>query len=214
MGLVDFIKGIGKKNTAPAEPQAAPATPQAAPVEPSAQEVANKLLGLIKSLGLGIDGLSVTYNGNTDTAIIKGQVKSQADKEKIVLIVGNIDHVAQVDDQMTVEVPAPESKFYAVKSGDNLSKIATQQNVSITDLKRWNNLSSNALKIGQNLTLAASSNGLQTTQSAAATFYKVRAGDSLYAIAKRHKVSLKQLQNWNPKIRTALKPGQTLALYL
>ena len=126
MGLFDFIKGIGKKNTAPAEPQAAPATPQTAPVEPSAQEVANKLLGLIKSLGLGIDGLSVTYNGNTDTAIIKGQVKSQADKEKIVLIVGNIDHVAQVDDQMTVEVPAPESKFYTVKSGDNLSKIAKE----------------------------------------------------------------------------------------
>ena len=126
MGLFDFIKGIGKKNTAPAEPQAAPATPQAAPVEPSAQEVANKLLGLIKSLGLGIDGLSVTYNGNTDTAIIKGQVKSQADKEKIVLIVGNIDHVAQVDDQMTVEVPAPESKFYTVKSGDNLSKVAKE----------------------------------------------------------------------------------------
>ncbi|MFM7811774.1 MAG: peptidoglycan-binding protein LysM [Acinetobacter junii] len=122
MGLFDFVKGIGKKNNAPAEPQPAPATP----AEPSAQEVANKLLGLIKSLGLGVEGLAVTYNGNTDTAIIKGQVKSQADKEKIILIVGNIDHVAQVDDQMTVEVPEPESKFYTVKSGDNLSKIAKE----------------------------------------------------------------------------------------
>ncbi|ENW02371.1 MULTISPECIES: peptidoglycan-binding protein LysM [Acinetobacter] len=122
MGLFDFVKGIGKKNTAPAEPQAAPATP----AEPSAQEIANKLLGLIKSLGLGVDGLSVTYNGNTDTATVKGQVKSQADKEKIVLAVGNVDHVAQVDDQMTVEVPEPESKFYTVKSGDNLSKISKE----------------------------------------------------------------------------------------
>ncbi|MFK4049438.1 peptidoglycan-binding protein LysM [Acinetobacter venetianus] len=122
MGLFDFVKGIGKKNTAPAEPQAAPVTP----VEPSAQEVANKLLGLIKSLGLSVDGLSVTYNGNTDTAVIKGQVKSQADKEKIILAVGNIDHVAQVDDQMTVETPEPESKFYTVKSGDNLSKISKE----------------------------------------------------------------------------------------
>lgn len=122
MGLFDFVKGIGKKNTAPAEPQPAPATP----VEPSAQEVANKLLGLIKSLGLGVEDLSVTYNGATDTAIIKGQVKSQADKEKIILIVGNIDHVAQVDDQMTVATPEPESKFYTVKSGDNLSKIAKE----------------------------------------------------------------------------------------
>ena len=48
MGLFDFVKGIGKKNTAAPEPQAAPTTPQATPVEPSAQEVANKLLGHVK----------------------------------------------------------------------------------------------------------------------------------------------------------------------
>lgn len=122
MGLFDFVKGIGKKNTAPAEPQ-----PQSAvPSEPSAQEVANQLLGLIKSLGLGVEGLSVTYNGASDLATIKGRVKSQADKEKIILAVGNVDHVAQVDDQMTVAEPAPHSQFYTVQSGDNLSKIAKQ----------------------------------------------------------------------------------------
>ena len=81
---------------------------------------------MIKSLGLGVEGLSVSYNGTTDLATIKGQVKSQADKEKIVLAVGNVDHVAQVDDQMTVEAPEPESKFYTVKSGDNLSKISKE----------------------------------------------------------------------------------------
>lgn len=124
MGLFDFIKGIGKKNTAAPEPQPQPQT--ATPSEPSAQEVANQLLGLIKSLGLGVEGLSVTYNGAADLATIQGQVKSQADKEKIILAVGNVDHVAQVDDQMTVVEPAPESQFYTVQSGDNLSKIAKQ----------------------------------------------------------------------------------------
>ncbi len=122
MGLFDFIKGIGKKNTAPAEPQAAPATP----VEPTAQEIANKLLGHIKALGLPVTGLSVSYNGATDLATISGQVQTQADKEKIILAVGNVDHVAQVDDQMTVATPEPESKFYTVKSGDNLSKISKE----------------------------------------------------------------------------------------
>ena len=122
MGLFDFIKGIGKKNTALAEPQAAPATP----AEPSAQEIANKLLGHIKALGLPVTGLSVSYNGSTDTAILNGQVQTQADKEKIILAVGNIDHVAHVDDQLTVVAPEPESKFYTVKSGDNLSKIAKE----------------------------------------------------------------------------------------
>ncbi|MDM1275818.1 peptidoglycan-binding protein LysM [Acinetobacter indicus] len=123
MGLFDFVKGIGKKNTAPAEQQSAA---PAAPAEPSAQEMANKLLGHIKSLGLPITGLSVNYNGKTDLATIKGQVQSQADREKIVLAVGNIDHVAQVDDQMTVATPEPESKFYTVKSGDTLSKISKE----------------------------------------------------------------------------------------
>jgi urea carboxylase len=42
----------------------------------------------------------------------------------VILAVGNIDHVAQVDDQLTVASPEPESKFYTVKSGDNLSKIS------------------------------------------------------------------------------------------
>ena len=122
MGLFDFVKGIGKKNTAPAEQQAAPATPS----EPSAQEVANKLLGHVKALGLPVTGLSVGYNGDTDLATIKGQVQTQADREKIILAVGNVDHVAKVDDQLTVATPSAESKFYTVKSGDSLSKVAKE----------------------------------------------------------------------------------------
>ena len=124
MGLFDFIKGIGKKNTAAAEPQPAPAPSAAQPVEPSAQEIANKLLGYVKALGLPITGLSVSYNANTDLAMVKGQVETQADREKIILALGNVDHVAQVDDQLSVVTPEPESQFYTVKSGDNLSKIS------------------------------------------------------------------------------------------
>ena len=122
MGLFDFVKGIGKKNTAPAEPQVAPTTP----AQPSAQEIANKLLGHIKALGLSVSGLSVSYNSTSDLATVKGQVQTQADREKIILAVGNVDHVAQVDDQMTVATPEAESKFYTVKSGDNLSKISKE----------------------------------------------------------------------------------------
>lgn len=121
MGLFDFVKGIGKKNQAKVEQTTAPAS-----TEPTAQEVANQLLAHVQSLGLPIDGLVVNYNSTIDLATIQGKVKSQADKEKIILAVGNIDHVAKVDDQMTVETPEPESKFYTVKAGDNLSKISKE----------------------------------------------------------------------------------------
>ena len=117
--------------------------------------------------------------------------------------------------QYTRPAATQAKQVYTVRRGDSLSKIAIQQKVSVAELKRWNKLSSNALKVGQNLTLSTPSAAAQkTAQRSRATVYKVRPGDSLYVIAKRHKVSLKQLKNWNPKTSNALKPGQTLSLYL
>src|SRR5690606_9508162 len=121
MGLFDYVKGIGKKNTAAAEPQAAPATttPAAAaqPAEPSDQEVANKLLAHVKGLSIPITGLSSSYITAAKLETVSGQVQNQASREKIILAVGNIDHVAKEDYLPTVSSPEPKSKFYTVTSG-------------------------------------------------------------------------------------------------
>ena len=42
----------------------------------------------------------------------------QATKEKVVLVVGNSNGIATVDDQMTVEHVEPEAQFHTVVSGD------------------------------------------------------------------------------------------------
>ena len=130
MGIFSFTKGIGEKlrghkDEAPAAP--AP-TQQAAPKsnEPDPQMIANLLINRIQGLNLAIDGLSVHYDGATDTAEIKGNAKTQADREKAILAAGNIDHVAKVVDHIMVETASPESKMYTVKSGDNLSKISKE----------------------------------------------------------------------------------------
>lgn len=128
MGIFSFVKGIGEKlaghkESAPAvTPSAAPAAPKA----PTAQEIANLLLARVQALNLGIDGLSIHYDATADTAEIKGAAKSQADREKAILAVGNVDHVEKVVDSISVASPEPESKFYTVKSGDNLSKISKE----------------------------------------------------------------------------------------
>jgi nucleoid-associated protein YgaU len=62
-----------------------------------------------------------------DVATVTGKTKSQADREKVVLAVGNTKGIAQVDDQITVETPAPEATYYTVQRGDTLSKIAREQ---------------------------------------------------------------------------------------
>ncbi len=116
--------------------------------------------------------------------------------------------------------PPVQAKTYRVQSGDNLWTIAKAHRIEVSDLKRWNRLQGNALKIGQSLQVQPPSTAAGATTKGSAkpagsvTYYKVRQGDSLYLIAKRFKVDLKQLQRWNPKAGKQLKPGQTLALYL
>ncbi|MBU8706915.1 LysM peptidoglycan-binding domain-containing protein [Virgibacillus pantothenticus] len=53
------------------------------------------------------------------------------------------------------------SKTYVVKSGDTLSEIAAKYKVSVSNLKRWNNLRSDLIVVGQKLSIGknASSGG-------------------------------------------------------
>lgn len=112
--------------------------------------------------------------------------------------------------------PPQASRTYRVKSGDNLWQIAKDHKVAVNDLKQWNKLSGNNLRVGQVLTMRAgqaSSGGSGGAPKQGATSYTVKPGDSLYLIAKRLKVPMKTLQSWNPKAGKSLKPGQTLTLY-
>jgi membrane-bound lytic murein transglycosylase D len=113
-------------------------------------------------------------------------------------------------------VPPSPSRTYRVKNGDNLWQIAKDHKVAVKDVKQWNKLSGNNLRVGQVLTMhagQASSGGSGGAPKKGATFYKVKPGDSLYLIAKRLKVPMKSLQSWNPKAGKNLTPGQTLTVY-
>lgn len=126
MGIFSFARDIGDKifNRNKKDDTPTPSAPSA-PAEPTAQEIANLLLARVQA-NAQIDGLSVSYNGDTDTVVLKGVASSQAEREKAVLAAGNVQYVAQVDDQLSVATPEPESRFYTVKSGDTLSKIAKE----------------------------------------------------------------------------------------
>ena len=78
--------------------------------------------GMIEAAGLCIDNLDVELSG--DTVTVYGEAESQLDREKALLILGNLEGVAQVDNRISVVVPEPEAQMYEVKSGDSLSKIA------------------------------------------------------------------------------------------
>ncbi|QMW03533.1 peptidoglycan-binding protein LysM [Spirosoma foliorum] len=119
MGLLSFFKGVGEKIFHKDE-----VVPQPAEAEKVEPVRAQALLDHVKQLGLAYNSLTVKTKG--DTVTITGSVKTQEDSEKIALAVGNVEGVSAVDNQLVVDAPAPEGKFYTVKSGDSLSKIAKE----------------------------------------------------------------------------------------
>jgi nucleoid-associated protein YgaU len=115
MGLFSFIKGAGKKLFGAKE--------EAAPVEEKTQLKASALLGHVQALGLPFNSLKVAVKDD-GVVVVTGEVTQQADSEKIVLALGNVDGVETVDNQMLVAEPAPEAKYHTVAEGDWLSKIS------------------------------------------------------------------------------------------
>ena len=106
-------------------------------------------------------------------------------------------------------------RFYTVKSGDNLMKIAQKKGVQLSDLKKWNNLKSNAIFSGQKLKIH--SNLKETPQPETPTkkseFYTVQKGDTLYIISKNHPgVTVEDLKKWNSISDDAIQPGMKLKI--
>ena len=109
MGLWDFVKNAGKAlGIGDAEAAEAP------PPEALKKEV--------EDLGLKTEGLKVTVDG--DTVKVSGKAASQAEKEKVILAVGNVAGVAKVEEAIETPEPAAEPVFHTVKKGDTLWKIA------------------------------------------------------------------------------------------
>ncbi|MFS4484213.1 peptidoglycan-binding protein LysM [Hyunsoonleella sp. 2307UL5-6] len=122
MGLFSFIKNAGAKVFGIGKTDAEEAA-DATAKELKLEEVAAKNLEeTITDLQLQVENLSVFIDD--ETATVSGAAYDQATKEKVVLVVGNSNGIAFVDDQMTVENVAPEAQFHTVASGDTLGKIA------------------------------------------------------------------------------------------
>ena len=146
--------------------------------------------------------------------------------EDINVQLGSKLALANNDEKAKVEEPKTETKIveYKVKKGDNIASIAKKYNTAIDDLKEWNNLSDNNIKVGTSLIVskkevALNEPKISKKESIAAQerdevkLYYVKKGDSLFSIAKKYPgVTISDIKKWNGIKNESLKPGMKLKI--
>ena len=127
-----------------------------------------------------------------------------------------------------------ERIVHRVRSGEVLGKIAIRYRVTVSQIKRWNNLRSDNIRIGQRLVIYRGGNAPVTASSSTRkqqntgkpapphkssvpmdadyTVYTVKSGDSLYLIAKNYPgVSAQNIMDFNG-ISSKIKPGMKIRI--
>lgn len=107
-------------------------------------------------------------------------------------------------------IPTPGSNYYSVQKGDSLWSIAKKLGVSVDELKKYNNLTSNMLTVGQ--TLRIPEKETTTPGTTEGVVYTVKSGDSLWKIANQYGVSVNDIKNENNLTSNNLSIGQTLVI--
>ena len=123
---------------------------------------------------------------------------------------------------------------YRVQSGDYLGKIASRYRCTVSQIKRWNNLKSNDIRVGQRLIIyrggsapasSSSSSASSSTKPASSASnatvssngeyytYTIQSGDSFYSIAKNYPgVSANDIMNFNGLSSSKIRPGMKIKI--
>jgi len=113
---------------------------------------------------------------------------------------------------------------YKVRKGDNIGSIAKKYNTAIDDIKEWNNLTDNNIKVGTSIIVSkkevalnepkpAKKESLVANQRDEVKLYYVKKGDSLFSIAKKYPgVTISDIKKWNGIKNESLKPGMKLKI--
>ncbi|MHC5280808.1 LysM peptidoglycan-binding domain-containing protein [Listeria kieliensis] len=107
------------------------------------------------------------------------------------------------------------AKTYKVSSGDTLWRISSKFGVSLANLKSWNGLKSDVIHVGQVLKVSAGTNGNVSASkpgnnSAQASYYTVKKGDTLWSLASKNKTSVAKIKSLNKLASNTIYVGQKL----
>jgi membrane-bound lytic murein transglycosylase D len=115
------------------------------------------------------------------------------------------------------------SAYHTVVAGETLYMISKKYNVSLEDLRSWNNLTDNNIRLAQELRVQAPEGETapakaptESTQEASAVpsngYHTVAAGESMYQISRIYGVTIKDIMEWNNKSDFAVSVGEKLRI--
>lgn len=168
-------------------------------------DMAGMPVSKLKTFNAGVKGSTLGATGPKYVMV----PQKHADQLRESLASGEI---ADLQTTLVADNTPLTSRSYKVRSGDTLSGIASRLGVSAKDLQQWNGLRGSNLKVGQSLTVGAGSSAARLADNSSIT-YRVRKGDSLSSIAKRHGVNIKDVMRWNNGTGN-LQPGDQLTLFV
>ena len=106
---------------------------------------------------------------------------------------------------------------HTVKRGESLGSIAKKYGVTVTNIKKWNNLRSDTVHPGQKLKIYRSGGGSRSSasQGSSSSGYKthtVKKGETLSSIARTYGCTVAELKKWNNLKGSKVKAGQKLKI--
>jgi LysM repeat protein len=106
-----------------------------------------------------------------------------------------------------------DATLHKVAPKETLYSIAKLYNVSVDDLKAWNNLKDGGISTDQELIVRKrGTTSLTPTVSSVKGMHTVGSGETLYSIARQYGVAVTQLMEWNKITGSEVKVGDVLAV--
>ncbi len=112
--------------------------------------------------------------------------------------------------------------YHRVRRGETLNYIASKYNVSVNDLKEWNDISGNKILTGSKLKIrseknynyiASNENTVNKTTKPTVFRYRVKRGETLSELSEKFGVTSNQIKRWNGLNSNKLYAGRTIKIY-
>jgi membrane-bound lytic murein transglycosylase D len=163
-----------------------------------------------KSIKVGLnESQNIAYSTKSKDNIVVAENKSKTQSNPAQVTKEEVTSTATNNTRTT-----NSETTYIVAKGDNLGNIANKYNITVSDLKQWNDLADTTIQVGALLQVAKKESIVKEALAASPEHngneYIVQKGDNLASIAAKFCVALNDLKTWNKLNSNTLSIGKSL----